>query len=1212
MAGFAFNEAYYIKSKLAQLHAKGENDANGNAYTEATLRAAIENAGMSVQQHYERYSTKEGTSCNPYFNTTEYLEAKLAQLNSIQEDGHSWTMDMLMAALEKSHLTAEQHYLKYGCHEKDADGKYINPSNAFDVNAYAAAKLAELQKSPTDAADWADKTADDVMQAIVKVGLTPISHYEKYGQAEAEEYDVAMVQTVPVVDRVANDELRSEMGENVPSNYNSSTPAPGDVAASEAAAVTKPCDMADESTVKPEEPVATPADSNYVEVPGGGIQDTNENPVVLFSAEVKDQDGKVIASTTEYAVQSTATKDGVTTTTLQPVTDEGKVDEEATPLQTTTVEAETGKTTTTTNLATSDGGSVSQTASVVDDGNGTVTTTSETEVKDAEGATVSKVETEESVKTNADGSTETKSTEKVTDAQGKTTTTETTSTADAEGNSTGSVEKVTDPDGKTTTTTTDAEGKQTVVEGDDSGSGGGSGGGSSSSDTPSAPASPDTTPPTFDANTPVTVEVAQETVTYEDGTTSTEWMYTVTATLSEAVAFVGKAEDVVMVNGSSVSSLGGELTVGTNTLKIVFPAEGSGIAGNADVIVSIASGQVKDSAGNVTKSAIASEAVPAPAWGDMTAKIAENKLVVEGASDGSVSISVAADGTVTLPATITDADGSVASDKATAGVDVSAATVAGGVTVALADETLTAYEVVGNSLQNVTVAGGAALTNLAVTGNVDISGVTGTLATVTGSDGADNITMTAAQLAVVGTGVDAADTVIISDPENTIATSKGFADGTPTIQLANSATTLVLDVDDETTILKKAILPTGVTEVKFQSTESKTIELAAGTTVTKLTFNDSGINNTVKVSSELFNTLTLAKGTDDGNDIIQIKDTNALLASKIGAASGVASVSLRDLTELKINADADATILVTADSATTTTITGTGALTYADTMEGTGALTLGSGAQDVKMTAEQLKGYESVVADSKDVITISDALAGEDDAAYVVTATNQAQIVLASNTGGDYIAAAAAQEAVDDDPETDADESAPATDAASLNILQTGSGEDYAGITVDLNAGVDTVALNVENGGEDTINFAASNGSGNDVFSGLATGDKIVFATEIASGDTERFEGGKTVSDGSVIVRIQGAEDEAATAATVKDLFVAESGDSGAMILDAEAESFVFVDITNDQTEANIWSAGCTDGNVVVTLIGVISDSAGLGAANFAGTAASPEPDPAP
>ena len=277
-----FDEAYYIKSKLAQLAADGAVDADGNPFTEDSLRAAIAANGWTVEEHYNLFHTEEHTSANPYFNTTEYLEAKVKQLHSVGET--QWTVEALQEAIESLGMTAEEHYEQFGCHETDTNGKLINPSNAFDANAYVEVKLAQLQQE--DPENWAGKNAMDVLDAIVENGMTPVSHYEDFGKQESADSGVAMVQTVPVVERVANDQLRDVMepAENVPSNYNKPVDAPANVTAEEATAVDKPCDMAAEDTVKPSDPVATPADVNYVPVPGNGIEDTAEKPVELVTA----------------------------------------------------------------------------------------------------------------------------------------------------------------------------------------------------------------------------------------------------------------------------------------------------------------------------------------------------------------------------------------------------------------------------------------------------------------------------------------------------------------------------------------------------------------------------------------------------------------------------------------------------------------------------------------------------------------------------------------------------------------------------------------------------------------------------------------------------------------------------------------------------------------------------------------------------------------
>ena len=63
-----FNEDYYLKSKLAQLHAANELDANGNAYTLTTLKQAIADANMTPESHYQQFGMTERLNPNPYVN----------------------------------------------------------------------------------------------------------------------------------------------------------------------------------------------------------------------------------------------------------------------------------------------------------------------------------------------------------------------------------------------------------------------------------------------------------------------------------------------------------------------------------------------------------------------------------------------------------------------------------------------------------------------------------------------------------------------------------------------------------------------------------------------------------------------------------------------------------------------------------------------------------------------------------------------------------------------------------------------------------------------------------------------------------------------------------------------------------------------------------------------------------------------------------------
>ena len=151
-----FNEAYYLTSKLEQLQTSGET-----AYTNVLqVKAAIEAAGMTVYEHFSRFSLVEETNPNQYFNTGEYLAAKADQA------GMS-VPALLLAFQAAGFANAYDHFARHGWLED------VNPSNVFDVSQYLADKA--LESGLTVAA---------VTAAFVAGGFDPISHFVEYGEDE--------------------------------------------------------------------------------------------------------------------------------------------------------------------------------------------------------------------------------------------------------------------------------------------------------------------------------------------------------------------------------------------------------------------------------------------------------------------------------------------------------------------------------------------------------------------------------------------------------------------------------------------------------------------------------------------------------------------------------------------------------------------------------------------------------------------------------------------------------------------------------------------------------------------------------------------------------------------------------------------------------------------------------------------------------------------
>ena len=209
---YYFDEKYYVASKLAQLKSANEKDPyTGELYTEDGLYRAFEEASLFPQLHYERYGRFEGLNPNPYFNEYEYLHAKLNQLHSCDEryeDGSVYTIDTLLAAIAKAGMTPLEHYERYGAFETDAAGNYINPSNAFDTNAYYLAKLDVCRASGEEVNGKTGNaiTLDDVVNAFQADGLSPVTHYALYGAGEANAAGIPFVHPVPMEDRVPNND----------------------------------------------------------------------------------------------------------------------------------------------------------------------------------------------------------------------------------------------------------------------------------------------------------------------------------------------------------------------------------------------------------------------------------------------------------------------------------------------------------------------------------------------------------------------------------------------------------------------------------------------------------------------------------------------------------------------------------------------------------------------------------------------------------------------------------------------------------------------------------------------------------------------------------------------------------------------------------------------------------------------------------------------
>ena len=212
---YYFDEEYYIAAKLAQLKSVNEKSPyTGEMYTREGLDRAIQEAGFTAQEHYERHGRFEGLNPNPYFNEAEYLLGKLRQLQSTETQSN-WTLAKLQDALEDANLTPLEHYERYGAFETDAEGNFINPSNDFNANYYYEQKLSlcRLDGETVNGKSGYNITLNDLTSAFEAAGLSPVNHYSQYGWYEASEHQTTLKWNVRWDDRVADDPSRELIGD---------------------------------------------------------------------------------------------------------------------------------------------------------------------------------------------------------------------------------------------------------------------------------------------------------------------------------------------------------------------------------------------------------------------------------------------------------------------------------------------------------------------------------------------------------------------------------------------------------------------------------------------------------------------------------------------------------------------------------------------------------------------------------------------------------------------------------------------------------------------------------------------------------------------------------------------------------------------------------------------------------------------------------------
>jgi len=187
--------SFYLAQKLAQLQKSGAKTSTGANYTTVQeVAAAFANAGLTAAQHFTQFGQFEGLSPNANFDVAQYYGFKANQLNATnvaKPGGGAWTALDVELNFIQSKISAWNHFVQFGFKEG------VNPSNAFDLEAYYASKAANLNsKGSTNAgAAWTGAT---VKAFFISNNIEPISHFIDFGRTEG-----VTVTAVPANQQVA-------------------------------------------------------------------------------------------------------------------------------------------------------------------------------------------------------------------------------------------------------------------------------------------------------------------------------------------------------------------------------------------------------------------------------------------------------------------------------------------------------------------------------------------------------------------------------------------------------------------------------------------------------------------------------------------------------------------------------------------------------------------------------------------------------------------------------------------------------------------------------------------------------------------------------------------------------------------------------------------------------------------------------------------------
>lgn len=108
-----FNAQEYYTAKAAQFYGEA---FDGSELLVAQVKALIQKAGMNAWTHYQQYGSAEGVDPSNAFDASAYCAAKAEAMNAAglkDAAGNDWTADSIKTAIDQAGMSVLEHYLTY-------------------------------------------------------------------------------------------------------------------------------------------------------------------------------------------------------------------------------------------------------------------------------------------------------------------------------------------------------------------------------------------------------------------------------------------------------------------------------------------------------------------------------------------------------------------------------------------------------------------------------------------------------------------------------------------------------------------------------------------------------------------------------------------------------------------------------------------------------------------------------------------------------------------------------------------------------------------------------------------------------------------------------------------------------------------------------------------------------------------------------------------